>query len=723
MKKLVQNYKTGKVSLLDVVSPVCSTNEVLIRTSFSLVSVGTERSILSLGKKSLLGKAMARPDLVKRVIEKVKTEGLLKTYRDVKGRLEDFISLGYSACGFVEAVGSEIKNLKKGDFVSVVGANVASHTELIRAPEMQCLRVSEDVGKSAAFGMLGIIALHGVRTIKKEPGSVVGVLGLGLLGLLTIQILEAYGYEVFAFEPDQEKCDLAGTISNAKSTSNFEELEKWCLNVSDGAGCDAVIITAATQSSQPVNQALKISRSGGRIVITGVCDIHPDRNELWEKEVDLIVSKAGGAGSLDPVYENQGIDLPIQNARWTQKRNLKAFFSLVEKNKIKISPLITHEVNIEDSLDIYSTIEAGKDSVIGAIINYPSANKVITNFDMTVEKNNVETAKSSTLKKVSINIGLIGAGQFARSSLIPPLSKISGVNMRVICSRSPETGADIQNRFGFENVTSSASDVFKDKKCNGVIISTRHSSHSKLILDSLSAKKQNIFVEKPLCTNLKELREIESKLPSSGINLMVGYNRRYSMHAQKVKKFFINSEIKCINYHINAGNISPDHWVHSAEEGRSRIVGEICHFLDLAQYFCDSLIETVHARSIKASDHNEIHKDNLVITLGMKAGQIVSLTYCSLGNRNLSREIIYIHGNQKSAVIDNFRVTKFYCDKKIRKFRTMSQDLGYKKELEEFCSRFNSTGKPNNNIQEILNSTRASFSIEDSLNKHLEISV
>ena len=355
MKKIIQSYKTGEIELIECSDPVCGASEILIRTCYSLVSVGTERSMAKLAKKSVVGKARARPDLVKRVLEKVKTEGLIKTYNDVQGRLNQIQAMGYSASGIVESVGKNIINFQKGDFVSVVGANVATHSDIILAPEMLCLKIDRKIGESSAFGMLGVIAMHGIRKANKQPGSVVGVVGLGLLGLLTIKILKAYGYQTIGLDNDRSKVDIAQREGMAPVTDNIDEYFKIINALTNLAGLDAVIITAATDSAGPVNDAIRASRNGGRVVVVGTADINPDRNEMWQKEVDVVVSRASGPGSLDQIYEKEGVDLPIQYARWSQKRNLSEFFRLVESEKIEVGSLITERVNFEKSINLYTS--------------------------------------------------------------------------------------------------------------------------------------------------------------------------------------------------------------------------------------------------------------------------------------------------------------------------------------------------------------------------------
>ena len=354
MKQIVQSYKTGKVKLCEVPVPLCGEKCVLVRTKASLVSIGTERSIIDLGKKSLVGMAASRPDLVRRAWDKAKKEGLLKTYKEIIGRLDTPTPLGYSCAGIIEECGVAATEFSPGEHVACIGQGFASHAEFVSMPINLVCRIPENVRyEDASFGMLGIIALHGIRSADLNFGSHVLVMGLGLIGLLTIQILKAYGCEIISYDPAREKVALAKKLGFENSTSKISEVRKLVEYGTQTSGVDAVIISAKTKDNDPVNQAIKFSRAKGKIVVVGVTDIHPDRNELWQKEVELVVSKAAGPGSLDPLYELEGIDLPKSEVRWTQRRNLVEFMRLLQKKNVNIQQLITHRFSISDSEKVY----------------------------------------------------------------------------------------------------------------------------------------------------------------------------------------------------------------------------------------------------------------------------------------------------------------------------------------------------------------------------------
>lgn len=445
MFQLVQNYRTGEIELVNVPIPNCGSNSVLVKNHFSLVSIGTERSIIELGKKSLLGKARARPDLVKRFLDKAKKEGFLKTFQEALGRLDNPVPLGYSSAGVVVEVGKNVHKFSVGDKVACVGAGYAAHAEYITVPENLCCKIPENVSfEEASFGMLGIIALHGIRCANLTFGERVAVIGLGLIGLLTVQILKAYGCVVAGFDIDPSKVDLAKQLGVDAAVTDPEEFKNLTNRITEGYGTDAVIITAATKSAEPIHLAVEISRFRGRVVVVGVVDIHPNRNEMWHKEVEIIVSKAGGPGSLDPIYENKGIDYPVGYIRWTENRNLQEFLRLISERKIYLRPLITHRIHIRDALSLYNDMLNNKGGpYIGVVIEYNKDEKDI--YAKGVSKENYddknEKLKVSNFPNLSENsfvttpvVGVIGAGLFGKALLIPALSKVPNVKLHTICT-------------------------------------------------------------------------------------------------------------------------------------------------------------------------------------------------------------------------------------------------------------------------------------------------
>jgi len=435
MKQIIQNYRTGNLELAEVPVPLCSSNNILVKNIASLISLGTERSIIDLGKKSLLGKARARPDLVKRFVDKAKTEGFVKTFKEALGRLDTPTPLGYSSAGIVVEAGAQVQEFSPGDRVACIGAGYASHAEYIAIPPKLCCKVPDNVTfEEASFGMLGIIALHGIHSANLSFGSSVAVIGLGLLGLLTVQILKAYGCKVVGTDIDQAKLDLAEKLG-ADIVTESSRLKAQSELFSDGHGVDAVILTVATTSDEPVNHAVDIVRYAGKVVIVGVTDIHPQRNEMWHKEVEIIVSKAGGPGTFDPFYENKGIDYPIGYVRWTEKRNLQEFMGGLSERRIDVRSLITHRFPINESLSVYEGITKGRlKDRIGIVLNYPEVRE-----DDSIKRRGILLKPISSVSDLAPQtpvIGVIGAGLFGKALLLPTLNGIRGVRLKKLSTAS-----------------------------------------------------------------------------------------------------------------------------------------------------------------------------------------------------------------------------------------------------------------------------------------------
>ncbi len=713
MKQIVQSYKTGEVKLLDVPVPRCSSKNILVHTSKSLVSIGTERSIIDLGRKSLVGKAAARPDLVRRVWDKAKKEGLLKTYKEVLGRLDTPTPLGYSCSGTIEECGIAATEFSPGDRVACIGQGFASHAEFVSVPVNLACRIPEGVTEEeAAFGMLGIIALHGIRSANLSFGSRVVVMGLGLLGLLTVQILQAYGCEVIALDPVEDKVVIAKQFGVKDVTAKASEL----MNLTDvrthSQGVDAVIITAFTKKRDPVDQAVQLCRPKGKIVVVGVADIHPERNELWQKEVDLVVSKAAGPGSLDPLYELEGIDLPIGDVRWTQKRNLEEFLRLIQSKKVNVKPLITHRFKFVDSELAYAELISEKlNKPIGVMLEYVKDTPIQRSLSL---HSNI---KSSVSQQRNVNLGVIGAGLFGKTILLPVLKNLSGAYLHTLAANS---GANVEHsgrKFGFLNQTTDPELIWNSQDIQGVIGLTPHSNHASLV-QSAFEKQKALFLEKPLCTTEEELVKlfkIAEKMEFLPV-VMIGHNRRFSPHTKKMQTWLkARGTPLVVQMRVNSGFVPVTHWVHSEDEGRSRIVGEMSHFIDLLQSLTGSLVKRVHAERISGDNQNTVNNDNVVISIKFEDGSVGNLTYSASGDKAYSREALEIFFDGKTIVSQDFRFSKLHVDGKKVVFKTREQEMGYTQELEHFTNCV--TGKESLivNPKEMFATMSTIFAIEQSL--------
>ena len=691
MKQVVQSYKSGEVALRDVPVPQCGSKRILVRNRHSLISLGTERSTIELGRKSLLGKAAARPDLVRRAWDKAKKEGLLKTWQEAMGRLDTPTPLGYSSAGIIEQCGIAATEFSPGDRVACVGQGFASHAEFVSIPVNLACRIPEGVSDDeASFGMLGIIALHGIRSAKLTFGSKVVVLGLGLLGLLTIQMLRAYGCEVIALDPAQDKTALANKLGFTHVTNETEDLRRLCDVQTAGYGADAVIITAASKDRSLVDQSIQLCRSKGRIVIVGTTDIHPDRNELWLKEIELVVSRAAGAGSLDPLYEIEGVDLPIGEVRWTQKRNLQEFLRLIADKKIDVLSLITHRFTIEQAENVYAQFVAGTlEKPIGVLLSYPNAAPIIRSLAL-------PKAQANAAGSTSLKIGVIGAGLFGKALLLPALKAQANIQLHTLATGSGASVEHSARKFGFLNQTTDTEVVWADPSIHAIIGLTPHSQHAQLVRRAIQTNKA-LFLEKPLCTTEEELADLrQSAAQTQAIPvILVGHNRRFSPHTLQMQKWLAARQAPLVlQMRVNTGFIPASHWVHSDDEGRSRIVGEVSHFIDLIQCLANAPIVRVAAERISGDNHSTVNNDNFVMSLKLGDGSVGNLLYSASGDKAYSREMTEIFFDGKTIVSKDFRVSELHQNGKTTVFKTSGQEMGYAQELKHFVACVRGEAEP-----------------------------
>jgi predicted dehydrogenase/threonine dehydrogenase-like Zn-dependent dehydrogenase len=713
MKQVVQSYKTGDVTLREVPVPQCGSKRILVRNSHSLISLGTERSTIELGRKSLLGKAASRPDLVRRAWDKAKKEGLLKTWQEAMGRLDTPTPLGYSSAGLVEQCGVAATEFAPGDRVACVGQGFASHAEFVSVPVNLACRIPEGVSdEEASFGMLGIIALHGIRSANLTFGSRVVVMGLGLLGLLTIQMLKAYGCEIIALDPAADKTALAKQLGFNNATGDPSELAILCNNKTGGFGADAVIITAATKDCGPVDQAIQLCRPKGRIVVVGTADIHPDRNELWQKEVEIIVSKAAGPGSLDPIYEIEGVDLPIGDVRWTEKRNLQEFLRLIANKLVDVRSLITHRFKIEEAEAVYEQFVAGKLlHPIGVLLAYPSHAKIERSLPV------LFTQAKAKARGQSVSIGVIGAGLFGKALLLPSLQSQSDMSLHTLVTGSGASVEHSARKFGFAYQATDADTVWQNPEVDAVVGLTPHSQHANLVQLAIANNKA-LFLEKPLCTTEAELSElrIQASEAQSLPIIFVGHNRRYSPHAIKMKAWLaVRQSPMVLQMRINTGFIPSSHWVHSEDEGRSRVVGEMSHFIDLIQYLAGARIIRVSAERISGDNSSSVNNDNIAISFKLADGSVGSMIYSASGDKAFSRESTEIFFDGKTILSKDFRMSELHSGGKTETFKTTGQEMGYSQELKAFIESVSGQTEPSLGVADLFATMDVIFAVERSL--------
>lgn len=714
MKQILQNMRSGIVSVNDVPPPGVQRGQILVRTAASLISAGTEKTTVDMGKKSLLGKARQRPDLVKQVIQKARTEGLLSTYTAVKAKLDGATALGYSAAGIVAAVGDEVSGFKAGMRVACAGAGFASHAELITVPQNLCVRLPDAISfEEGAFGTLGAIALQGVRLAAPNLGESVVVIGLGLLGQITIQLLKANGCRVFGVDLDQNKLLLATELGAEMCSAPAEAkdlIDAW----SRGRGADAVLITAATPSNDPIELAGDISRMKGRVIVVGLVGMDVPRNAYYLKELSLQISMSYGPGRYDSEYEERGHDYPFAYVRWTEGRNLEAFLDLVATKSISVERLISHRFPIERGEDAYKLISGEtKEPYLGIVLKYDTVKELSTKITV-----NTKTSQ----KAESVRIGMIGAGSYAQKFLLPNF-RSNGVEFNSIATASGLTAKVTAGRYGFTSCSSSTDEIINDDAANLIVIATRHDTHASLVQKVLENNK-HVFVEKPLAMNDAELDDVIAAAAKSSGKLMVGFNRRFSPSAKQAKDFFENRQSPLsILYRVNAGQIPRDSWIQDPVQGGGRIVGEVCHFIDLMHFLTGSVATRVFAESIASRNHKITDSDSVFISLKFADGSNGTIAYMAEGDKALPKERVEIFGEGRSFVIDDFRRTSRYEGGKETTKKSMSQDKGQSAEVRAVCSVVLDEIDAPISLNDLVATTRATFRINDSLKNGTALAV
>lgn len=714
MKQVIQNYKTGELKVVEVPTPTVKPGGILVRNVNSLVSIGTEKLMIDLARKSLLGKALTRPDLVTQVINKVRTEGLLEAHRQAMHRLDSPVPLGYSCAGEVIEAGERVDEFRVGDRVACFGSGYASHAEVVFVPKNLCVRIPENVDyEHAAFVALGAIALHGVRMAKPSLGENIVVIGLGLLGQIAVQLLKASGCSVFGIDIDPAKTALSLELgADDVAIRGKNDVMTRVKNFSRGYGADAVIIFASTSSNEPIELAAEIARDRARIVAPGMIKLDLPRKIFYEKELRFVISRSSGPGVYDLVYEEKGIDYPISYVRWTERRNMEEFLTLLSQGKVKLDKIITHRFSIKEAGKAYEMI-TGKTSekYIGVLLYYDYEKPLTIKVQLKKER----VAKKPGEEE--INVGLIGAGLFANTTLLPALKKIAPINLRGVATATGSSGQHTGNKFGFEYCTSDYKEILADERIDCVMIATRHNLHAKIAVEALKREK-DVFVEKPLALSVQELDEIiEARKEHQG-RLMVGFNRRFSPFSIKAKKLLgQSSEPIVISCRVNAGFVPKDSWVQDPTEGRGRIIGEVCHFIDLIQYLTDSLPVRVYAETISGGNKEYTNEDNVIINIKLRDGSISSITYVAKGDKSFPRERVEIFGNNSVCVINNFKSLVFTKSGKREKMRRFNVDRGHQNELSTFFSAIKEGKEIPVDFEEYIYTTVATFKILESIQK------
>lgn len=709
MKQVFQDVANGRSLVIEVPLPQCRSGHLTIKSTHSLISAGTERMLVEFGRAGYIDKARQQPEKVRAVLQKVGTDGIMTTVEAVRAKLDQPLPMGYANVGVVAEVGEDVTGFSVGDRVVSNG----SHAEFVSVPKNLCARIPDDVPDiDAVFSIVGAIALQGVRLIKPTIGECFVVTGLGLIGLLTVQILRANGCRVLGIDLDAEKTKLARKYgAETIELANGEDPISAAEIFSRGRGVDGVIITASTKSNEPIRQAATMCRKRGRIVLVGVTGLEINRSDFYEKELRFQVSCSYGPGRYDPIYEEKGHDYPIGFVRWTEQRNIESILDLLSSGALRIDELRSDSFEIDDVPNAYDRLMTDK-SVLGLLINYP--------HDSSAHRGpgarTIPTASASTASDVII--GAIGAGNYAGRILLPAI-KNTGARLKTIVSSKGISAALCGRKLGFETASTDLDALLGDTEINTVIVATQHDSHARMVIDAINAGK-NVFVEKPLALNSDEIAEIDSAYRTANeagnyVRLMVGFNRRFSPYAKRVKSEIGKSKAPIsIIYTCNAGFIPHDSWVQDPIRGGGRIVGEACHFIDLSRFLSDSPIESISACGLISAQPETDCRDTASINITFENGSLATVHYFANGHPSFPKERIEVFQGGKVLVLDNFRSLRQYGQNRFR-LRSFRQDKGHAECCEQFVNAIRS-GRPTPiPFEELIEVARASIRVSAAL--------
>jgi len=711
MHQLTQKLSDGEMFVHEVPLPMLSKVLILVKNHYSLISSGTEGNTVNSARKSFIGKAKEKPQQVKQVLDVVMQQGPVQAYRAVTKKLEAYSPLGYSSAGEVICVGDNVTEFKIGDFVACAGVGYANHAEIVAVPVNLCVKLDNNANlQKAAYNTLGAIAMQSVRQADLRLGESCAVIGLGLLGQLTCLILKASGVRVVGIDVNVSAVEIAaGHCADLAMLRNMPGIEDSISDFTGGLGVDAVIIAAATDSTDPINFAGAIARKKGKVVILGAAPPSFDRDPYWyRKELELKMSCSYGPGRYDLNYEEKGIDYPPAYVRWTEKRNMEAFQQLLADGKIDIDYLTTHEFDLVDAPKAYDMIVKKTEPYLGIIIRYDT--------NKPVEKDK-KIIVSQPAPEKELNIAFIGAGSYAQGNLLPNLPKWNNITRKGVLTNTGTTSKRVAERFHFEYCTSNEDDIYKSDSVNTVFIATRHDSHAEYVIKSLSAGK-HVFVEKPLCLTREELEKItEIKAVTQGKQLCVGFNRRFSPLSVFLRKHIGTGPMTMV-YRVNAGKIPADTWIQDLELGGGRIIGEACHFIDYLTWLNGSLPVSVYATALPDP---EAKNDTVNINISFENGSTGVVAYFANGPKSMPKEYVEVFRSGASGVIDNFKKAEFYGRKKMKK-SLFNQDKGQKQMVEEFLQSIHE-GKALITFEEIAAGTKASFAVLESIRTGLPVKV
>ncbi len=671
MKQVLQNLSNGQTLVTDVPAPAAAHGRLTIATRKTLISAGTEKMLVEFGQAGWIGKAKAQPEKVKQVLDKIRTDGLLPTLDAVFSKLGEPLPLGYCNAGLVTHAGDATTGFDVGDRVVSNGP----HAEIVSVPPLLCAKIPDNVSdEQASFTVLASIGLQGIRLVQPTLGETVVVYGLGLIGLVTVQLLRAAGCHVIGIDISRGRLDLAAEFgAEVIHGGECPDLPALVQQLSQGRGADAVLITASAKSDAIVSDAAKMCRKRGRIVLVGVVGLQLNRSDFYEKEISFQVSCSYGAGRYDPAYEQHAHDYPLGFVRWTEQRNFEAILGLLSAGTINFDRLITHRFDLAAAPEAYATIQSDASS-LGVLLNYA---------DVVDATQTIALATKKSQSTAGVVAAIIGAGNYTRATLMPAIQKLPARLKYVVARTGGATVQHLAQKFAVELATTDFAQVLNDPDVNTLLITTNHDSHAHLVCQTLAAHK-HVFVEKPLALTAAQLESVSAAVVAHPAQqLAVGFNRRFSPHLLRCRELLRGrSASLTVNMLINAGEIPAQHWVHDPQVGGGRIIGEACHFIDLMVFLSGSLVQSVTAQRVNGSVG--IRDDKMAITLLMRDGSVGSICYFANGSKSFPKETLHIFSDNRVLAVDNFRRTTGYGFKKFSSFRTSRQEKGHQQQFKAF---------------------------------------
>ena len=715
MKQVLTSAKTGALTLADVPPPALLPGTVRVRTAASLLSAGTERMILDLASKSYLGKAQARPDLVRQVLDKVRKEGFANTWQNVQSKLDKPLPLGYSAAGIVEAVAPDT-GFAVGDRVAVAGAGYANHAEIVVVPKNLVARVPDGVAfEDAAYATVAAIALQGVRLARPELGDTVVVVGLGLIGLVTVQLLKANGCRVYGTDLDPAKVALARALGMDDGTSEGDAAAVRGVEAfTRGRGADHTLITAATDSNGPITLAGDVTRRKGNVVAVGAVGLDVPRAAYFQKEITLQLSMSYGPGRYDASYEEGGVDYPYDYVRWTEQRNLEAVLDQMAAGALDVGTLTTHRFAIDDALAAYELVR-GREPYVGIVLTYDTDRPLAARTDL---RPAAAPAPRTGGPAATLAVGFVGAGNYASVQLLPHLAKRADVRLTGLVTATGPSAAQKGETFGFGFVTTEVDALLDDAATDAVFVATRHSTHADFTARALRAGK-HVFVEKPFVVTPAQLADVSAAYAAANAvrptGLMVGVNRRFSPHVRAAKDALAGAGPKQMTYRVNSGAIPPTTWLHAPEEGGGMLVGEAVHFLDVMRYLTGERAVEVYARALALDTTRLAAHDNVTVVVTYGGGSVGTLAYSTVGDKAAPKERLEAFAGGRAVLLDDFRRLDLFTNGTRRRLRASNQDKGQAAQIAETVEAFRASGQAPIPFEEVVEGMEVVFAAQRSL--------